>query len=249
VSEPSRNERELENTPVLAAGKYRLVDIGARQHLSSPSMYRIKQFEVRETSLLLEVIEKYPLASLVAVVDGLPQVTHLPLTAENTSQGQLRLCGHMSRRNPIWMHIRDGSPLTIVFQGPHAYINPSWYVDNDVPTWNYVVVEATGKAGLVDDYAGLIRILKRQTAHMNRIYEDKWDFFLPSDLQPETALTAAIVGFEMEPDEIAGKFKLSQNRPEMDQRKVVEALGQRRDEASRALGEWMSKVLSYGRDK
>jgi hypothetical protein len=42
-----------------------VLDIGTRQHLSSPFMYKVKQYELTETSLLLEVIEQYPLATRV----------------------------------------------------------------------------------------------------------------------------------------------------------------------------------------
>ena len=208
-------------------------------------MYKVKEYEVRDVSVLRDVIEKHPFATVTSVDNGKAFVNHLPITGKMTAAGKLLLIGHMSRHNPQWQHIRDGSEVLIAFQGPHAYINPSWYTENDVPTWNYVVVHATGTATLVEDYAGLIRILKLQIDHMNRIHEDQWTFFLPDDLKAERDLTSSIIGFEMLPDEFTGKFKLSQRRSKEDQIRVTEALGSRRDESSRGLRQWMLKNLRF----
>jgi transcriptional regulator len=206
-------------------------------------MYKVKQYEVRDVSILREVIEKYPFATVTSVCEGKAYVNHLPITGEISSSGKLCLIGHMSRRNSQWEHIRDGSELLIAFQGPHAYINPSWYTENDVPTWNYVVVHAAGPATLIEDHAGLIRILKQLTDHMNRSHEDQWNFFLPDDLKSERDITSAIIGFQMIPVELIGKFKLSQTRSKEDQIRVTESLGSRRDDSSRQLQKWMSKYL------
>jgi transcriptional regulator len=206
-------------------------------------MYKVKQYEVSDVSILREVIEKYPFATVTSVCEGKAYVNHLPITGEITPSGNLCLIGHMSRRNSQWEHIRDGSELLIAFQGPHAYINPSWYTENDVPTWNYVVVHAAGPATLIEDHAGLIRILKQLTDHMNRSHEDQWNFFLPDDLKSERDITSAIIGFQMIPVELIGKFKLSQTRSKEDQIRVTESLGSRRDDSSRQLQKWMSKYL------
>jgi transcriptional regulator len=206
-------------------------------------MYKVKQYEVSDVSILREVIEKYPFATVTSVCEGKAYVNHLPITGEISSSGKLCLIGHMSRRNSQWEHIRDGSELLIAFQGPHAYINPSWYTENDVPTWNYVVVHAAGPATLIEDHAGLIRILKQLTDHMNRSHEDQWNFFLPDDLKSERDITSAIIGFQMIPVELIGKFKLSQTRSKEDQIRVTESLGSRRDDSSRQLQKWMSKYL------
>jgi len=206
-------------------------------------MYRIPQYEVNDIAVLRSVIEKYPLATVTSVFEGKPHLNHLPISADITSSGKIHLIGHMSRHNPQWKHIRDGSELNVAFLGPHAYINPGWYTENDVPTWNYVSVHATGKATLIESYPGLLHILKQLTDHMNRTHRDQWDFFIPEDLASERDLTGAIIGFEMTPDNVVGKFKLSQRRSKEDQRRVMEALHLRHDESSKQLGAWMSKNL------
>jgi len=204
-------------------------------------MYRVHQYEVLDPAALREVMEEFPFATVTSICDGKAWVNHLPIVTESADDGRIRLLGHMSRRNAQWKHMRDGSELVIAFHGPHTYINPSWYAVDDVPTWNYVAVHATGKAGLIEDYAGLIRILKKTTDHMNRRYTDQWDFFLPEDLSSEYDLTSAIVGFQMIPEKLEGKFKLSQTRSQEDRDGVVVGLRQRTDEGSRMVREWMEK--------
>jgi transcriptional regulator len=40
--------------------------------------------------------------------------------------------------------------VLVMFHGPHAYVSPSWYADpQSVPTWNYAVVHAHGRAALL----------------------------------------------------------------------------------------------------
>lgn len=206
-------------------------------------MYKIEKFEVRDPKILSSILEQYPFATVTSIAEGKPFVNHFPITPESLPDGRLKLLGHMSLRNPQWRHIEAGSPLLIAFTGPHTYVNPSWYVENDVPTWNYIVVHASGRAKLVADFEGLVEVLKKTTAHMNRINKDQWDFLLPSDLERESDLLSAIIGFEIIPDELIGKFKLSQNRTQADQSRVISGLRQRNDEGSRGIADWMSKLV------
>jgi len=49
----------------------------------------------------------------------------------------------------------------VVFQGPNRYISPSIYVDPmNVPTWNYVVLQLSGRIELVEDDYGIRAILE-----------------------------------------------------------------------------------------
>lgn len=204
-------------------------------------MYKVAKFEVTDEKILFDVIEKHPFATVITIFNGEPFVNHLPITIERTPDGKINLLGHMARRNPQWSHIKAGAPVMMSFQGPHTYVNSSWYEEDDVPTWNYIVVHASGPASLVESYQGLTDILKKTTDHMNHIYPDQWDFSLPWDLEAEDDLTAAIVGFQMRPIKLEGKFKLSQNRSTEDQKRVIAGLKNRPDEFSREIARWMEE--------
>ncbi len=153
------------------------------------------------------------------------------------------LWGHMSRRNLQWETFKSDSEITVAFHGPHSYINPSWYTENDVPTWNYIAVQIRGRPTLIEDPKGLIKILKKTTEHMNSINEDQWDFYIPSDLSSPDELTSAIIGFLIHPTDIVGKFKLSQNRSLNDRKGVIHGLEKRSDDFSKSIRTWMLKSL------
>jgi transcriptional regulator len=97
-----------------------------------------------------------------------------------------------------------------------------------VPTWNYVVVHVRGQARLLDE-PGLRAILDETVAHFDRTgwRLEGGEEFLRSKL-------AAIAGFEIEIQELEGKWKLSQNRSPADQARVISWL-EGGDEQSRAL--------------
>jgi predicted FMN-binding regulatory protein PaiB len=59
-------------------------------------------------------------------------------------------------------------PSLVVFQGPDAYVSPSWYPSKAehgkvVPTWNYVMVQARGRLRAIDDPAWLLQLVTRLT--------------------------------------------------------------------------------------
>ena len=103
-------------------------------------MYLPKRFKNGDLQKSISIIEKYPLETVISVTEAGPFVSHLPLVAEN-QESQLTLYGHLARANPHWK-LLDRRDVYVVFNGPNAYITPTWYAENDVPTWNYAVVHA-----------------------------------------------------------------------------------------------------------
>src|SRR4029079_13469674 len=85
-----------------------------------------------------------------------PFATHAPFRFE-ARVGELGvLRTHLARPNPQWRNwTEDGSraeneEALVIFQGPHAYISPTWYVQQpSVPTWDYAVVHAYGRPRLL----------------------------------------------------------------------------------------------------
>ena len=65
-------------------------------------MYKVKEYEVRDVSILSDVIETHPFATVTTVNEGKAFVNHLPISGEITTAGKLLLIGHMSRHNPQW---------------------------------------------------------------------------------------------------------------------------------------------------
>src|SRR5690606_13842676 len=124
------------------------------------------------------------------------------------------------RVNPMAERILAGTALTAVFTGPHAYVSPTWYASpRMVPTWNFVVVHASGAAEPITERAALAELVEDLADFFERERDDPW---IPD--YPE-AMLDAIVGFRLPLDRLEAKFKLSHNRGAADRAGVITALG------------------------
>lgn len=176
------------------------------------TLYIPAAFRVSDEPALVSFIERHAFGTLIAQGrDGL-EVSHIPFLPERGADGRLRLLGHVARANPQWQSLETAGNVLAIFNGPHAYVSPSWYVNHPaVPTWNYAVVHAHGRAKLMDE-AGLRDLLERLSAQYEAGRPNPWRL---ADA-PEAfiaGLVRVIVGFSIEVERLEGKFKLSQNRP------------------------------------
>jgi transcriptional regulator len=110
-------------------------------------MYNPPRFQSKDKNEVFNLMFHYPFATLISQTDSGPMVSHLPLTPI-WSGNDIELVGHLATANPH-SKLLDQSKVTVVFNGPHTYITPVWYAENDVPTWNYIVAHATGPVSLV----------------------------------------------------------------------------------------------------
>jgi len=170
-------------------------------------------------------------ATLISQHDGAPYASHVPMLLQADAGPHGTLVGHMARANPQWRDFDSSQEVLTIFQGPHAYVSPSWYeTELSVPTWNYAVVHAYGMPRVIADHAELYDILKTTVAMYEAPFDQPWPFDLPEDFVDK--MMQAIVGFSIPITCLEGKYKLSQNRPLADQQRVVEALHQQGDALS-----------------
>lgn len=134
------------------------------------TMYIPQHFREDRTDVLHDLIEAY---SFATVVSGSAELVadHVPLLIDR-ARGPLRtLRGHFAKANAHW-RVLAGAPALAIFQGPHAYISPTWYeTPVSVPTWNYVAVHAYGRPRLVEDGA----MLRALIADIVRTYEARFE--------------------------------------------------------------------------
>lgn len=189
-------------------------------------MYLPKHFEVTDPEVLSDLIEKYPLATIIGAIGGEIEVNHLPLML---SKDRSRLYGHVAKTNPLLKIAEQATPnLTAVFNGPDAYVTPSWYLTKKetgkvVPTWNYAVVHAQGRISIIQDRAWLHGHVTQMTDTHEPTYQSLWKVSDAPDEYIQVMLNA-IVGIEIEITSLVGKFKLSQNRPANDYEAVLSEL-------------------------
>jgi transcriptional regulator len=192
-------------------------------------MYIPKMFCEDDLGTLHGLMQQYSFATLITLRDGLPVASHLPLVLRPNQGPSGTLLGHMARANPQWHDFAPDTEVLAIFQGPHAYVSPSWYtVHPSVPTWNYAVVHAYGIPCLIDD-AGELHDLLRSLVHTYEAPRSKpWPFELPAAYLHR--MMQGIVGFTMPISRLEGKYKLSQNRPVEDRQRVAAALRRQGDD-------------------
>jgi transcriptional regulator len=206
-------------------------------------MYTPKFNQVSDRALLIETMRAYSFAILFGPQTGSesigsPVATHLPLVVKDEGEYGV-LEGHFAHANPHWKSLAGQNTL-VVFSGPHSYVSPTLYAEPlSVPTWNYIAVHAYGTLSLVEDEPGKSALLAGLIETHEPAFADKWRQ-MPDGFR--RSMLAGIVGFRIPIARIEGKFKLSQNRPEVDRRNV-QAAHAAGDPDQRALAAWMARLL------
>lgn len=198
-----------------------------------PPLFREDRVEVQH-----ELIRAHPLGLLITAGAGGLMANPLPFLVDSDASDLGTLRAHLARANPQWHELATAAECLIVFQGPRAYVTPSWYATKRetgkvVPTWNYVTVHAWGRPRMIEDAAWL----RRQLDDLTRSQEDPrpapWQVtdapapFIAGQLK-------GIIGVEIPISRIEGKWKVSQNRPAADRAGVVAGF-QEQGEAGAAM--------------
>jgi transcriptional regulator len=183
-------------------------------------------FNEDRIDVLHDAIRRTGLATLVTLTaDGLI-ASHVPMLLDPDPAPYGMLIGHVARPNPQ-ARGAIGEALAI-FQGPEAYITPSWYATKRVngkvvPTWNYVTIHAYGTVEFFDDRERLRDVVTRLTQREETPRAEPWAVTdAPADFID--GMLKGIVGFALPITRLEGKWKMSQNRPAEDRGGVVAGL-------------------------
>jgi transcriptional regulator len=187
-------------------------------------MYMPEAFREDDLALLQSFIRENSFGTLVTLQEGLPVANHFPflLDAERGPKGTL--LAHMARANSQWRSLSETQEVLVIFQGPHTYVSPSWYIHDrmgSVPTWNYAVVHAYGLPRLIEDLQELYDLLRASVESFEAPFEQPWTLHESNQYLQKMK---SIVGFAVQITRLEGKFKLSQNRPVTDRERVIDAL-------------------------
>jgi transcriptional regulator len=182
-------------------------------------------FRETDEAALLAHLARHTFVTIAAAPQGRLWVAHAPLVVRRLDDG-LALDFHLSRGNALAAAIADGFRAVAVSLAAEAYISPDWYEGPDqVPTWNYISVEAEGPVVALDE-AGLVTLLDDLSTQEEARLAPKppWTRAKMSPGRFE-AMTRAIVGARMTVERLEGTTKLSQNKDEADRAGVIDALG------------------------
>ncbi|SFO46726.1 negative transcriptional regulator, PaiB family [Variovorax sp. PDC80] len=191
-------------------------------------MYTPKPYAEAELATLHEGMRAWSFATLVTVGPAGASATHLPFLLDARDGEAGLLTTHLARKNPQLEDLRAGREALVIFQGPHAFVTPSWYVKQSTfPTWNYSAIHARGTPRVIEERMAIHAVLRRTVA----VYDTplraecagSWDFdAMPFDfVAPRLDMIAAV---EIPVQSLEGKFKLNQDRSEEDRRGVIAAL-------------------------
>ena len=182
-------------------------------------------FRTDDQEALLAHLARLPFVTLVARPAGRLLVAHAPVVVRQQGQG-VALDFHLSRGNALAEALNTGFQAVAVSLATDAYISPDWYASADqVPTWNYVSVEAEGPVAALDG-AGLVALLDDLSTQEEARLAPKpaWTRAKMSPGKFEQ-MSRAIVGARMRVERLEGTTKLSQNKDDADRAGVIAALG------------------------
>ncbi len=194
-------------------------------------MYSPDYNRIEDRPELLEFLRANNFPILVTGTGGVLHASHLPVTVHEHGS-QIVIDMHMAKNNPQWKEFFDDEVM-VVFSGPHAYISPRWYADQErVPTWNYAAVHAYGVPAVIAD-----RDAKRES--QRRLIEGLDPQWLPKfdALREEyvSMMLEGIVNFSIPVARIETRWKLSQNRGRQEMELIAARLSNSDDTGARAL--------------
>ncbi|MEO6985043.1 MAG: FMN-binding negative transcriptional regulator [Paralcaligenes sp.] len=207
-------------------------------------MYLPPVFREDQIGLLHDLIRAHPLATLVTAGPGGLMANLIPFLFYPNEGEHGTLRAHLSRGNPQWKELDRADECMVVFQGANGYITPSWYQTKKetgkvVPTWNFVTVHAWGAPCMKEDSGWLNSHLHDLTYSQEHARVPPWKI---EDAPADFIATQmkAIIGLEIEVSRIEGKWKVSQNRPQVDRLGVVQGLRAQGD-SSRVMADLVAE--------
>lgn len=190
-------------------------------------MYAPERYRERRREVLASAIEDIRFATVIGCTpDGLEAV-HVPLLA-GAAADETWLDGHVSIGNPVVRLLADGSPVLAAFNGPHAYVSPSWMSETGIsgrtaPTWAYVAVQVRGTI----EWRTEPDWLRGHVAALSDAAERSIDSDWSTSLMPEdyaAALVTGIAGFRIRVHSMDGVWKVMQHSAPADREKMACAL-------------------------
>lgn len=189
-------------------------------------MYVPPHFQEVSTAEIAAIIERAPLAAIVAQTSEGLLANHIPLLA--TPDGAL--IGHVALANDMHRLLAPEHEVLAIFRAEDGYVSPNFYPSKaehhrHVPTWNYQVVHAHGRITFQhDDHAkrAVVGLLTR--THERRLHgKAGWRMAdAPADYMEQ--MLGSIVAFRITVSRLLAKSKLSQNREERDYLGAVSGL-------------------------
>src|SRR5215212_5405289 len=190
---------------------------------------RIKEaFRIDDVAAARATVRAHPFATIVAAD---LRATHMPCLIDDDGDA-LAILGHVARADPVATSL--DRPLLLIFQGPHGYVSASWYEGETIPTWNHVTLHV---CGLAEPFEDPMPVLRRTVEHFEAAVARPWSLDLLGDEAREMA--DKVIAFRLLATQWHCEAKLSQDKPDHEQARVLAGLEQPGPYANAALAEAM----------
>ncbi len=205
-------------------------------------MYLPNYYEVNDRTKLFDFMKSNNFAILFSHTGEEPMASHLPLMIDETGGENGMILGHMAKANRQWRYA-DGQQVMVVFHGPHTYVSPTWYQEEEtVPTWNYTAVHATGTFKATEDPAVIEEMVARLTAQHEASQPQPWEMDFNTDYAEQ--MMKRIVAFQIEITSIQGKWKLNQNQSDVRRERVAAKLNTSTSEGDLQVAKLMDEDMA-----
>ena len=175
-----------------------------------------------DSSWLVDLIRRNPLALLVTNGDVEPYATHLPIIAAPLPAAEWppelagsTLVGHMNRVNQHWRSLRAAMPAVLVFTGPNGYVSPQVYgYEPAAPTWNYTAVHVHGTVEPIESRDEALEVVRATARTFEQDFGAGWS--QSGSIDYFRRILPGVGAFRFLVSHAEGMFKLSQEqRPEV----------------------------------
>jgi transcriptional regulator len=201
---------------------------------------RTPSYIVTDEAQVRRLISENPWATIVSSTSAGIVASHYPVILEQDAGG-ISIVSHVGRPDEVAHELGQHEVLVIV-AGPHGYISPSWYGNDEfVPTWNHVTAHLYGVPEILTDDENF-RVLGELVDH----FEQQLPEPVSLELDPESArrIAKGTVGIRVRVTRFDARAKLSQNKQAEVRERIIAALHGDSPFASVALADEMRKVAN-----
>ena len=183
-------------------------------------MHPDPRFRWSDQEAMRAFVAETAFALIATIIDGRPATAQAPLLM--APDGSVHF--HLSRANRL-APVLAGAPVIASVMGQHFYVSPDWYGTADqVPTWNYRLVEIEGVVRRLDEAELRDQVDGLSAAHEARLAPKPAWTSAKMDQLKRGQMVGAIAGFAIDAPRFAGTIKMGQNKSDDEAAGAIAAL-------------------------
>ena len=110
-------------------------------------MRRTPHYYLTDVDEVKRLIRENPWMTFVSATSNGIVASHYATLLEETDDDTISIVSHFGRPDEV-AHELGQHEVMVIVQGPHGYISPGWYRDDEfIPTWNHVTAHLYGTPG------------------------------------------------------------------------------------------------------